>query len=147
LSAAAFDDGARASGPAQLGYGDGDEATVVSFGPNPNSKYITTYFRATFQATAVPATLTLGLLLADDGAVAYVNGVEVARDNMPAGVVTSSTRAASNRSGTAESETRSFAIPPSVVQAGTNTIAVEVHQDVPSSSDLSFQASLTSSAA
>jgi hypothetical protein len=90
---------------------------VVSFGPNPNTKYITTYFRVTFEATAGPANPTLGLL-ADDGAVAYINGVEVVRDNLPAGVITSSTRAASNRSGTAESETRSFAIPPSVVQAG-----------------------------
>src|SRR5262249_33094290 len=40
-----FDDSAWASGPAQLGYGDGDEATVVSFGPDANNKYITTYFR------------------------------------------------------------------------------------------------------
>jgi len=37
-----------ASGPAQLGYGDGDEATVVSYGPDSGSKYITTYFRHTF---------------------------------------------------------------------------------------------------
>ena len=140
-----FDDSAWASGPAQLGFGDGDEATVVSFGPNPNDKFITTYFRTTFQATAVPSSLTLDLM-ADDGAVVYVNGVEVARDNMPAGTITSSTRAASNRSGAAESEIRSFTIPPSVVQVGANTIAVEVHQDAPSSSDLSFQAALTSTA-
>jgi hypothetical protein len=93
----------------------------------------------------VPSSLTLDLM-ADDGAVVYVNGVEVARDNMPAGTITSSTRAASNRSGAAESEIRSFTIPPSVVQVGANTIAVEVHQDAPSSSDLSFQAALTSTA-
>jgi hypothetical protein len=30
---AGFNDASWASGPAQLGYGDGDEATVVSFGP------------------------------------------------------------------------------------------------------------------
>src|SRR6476620_11534342 len=39
--ASGFGDGGWAQGPAQLGYGDGDEATVVSFGPNANSKYRT----------------------------------------------------------------------------------------------------------
>ena len=47
--ASAFNDSAWASGPAQLGYGDGDEATVVGFGPNPNQRYRTTYFRRTLQ--------------------------------------------------------------------------------------------------
>jgi hypothetical protein len=43
-----FPDGGWATGNAELGYGDGDEATVVSFGPNSGAKYITTYFRKTF---------------------------------------------------------------------------------------------------
>src|SRR5688572_28326047 len=43
-----FDDSQWSNGPAQLGYGDGDEATVVGFGPNANDKYITTYFRRKF---------------------------------------------------------------------------------------------------
>jgi hypothetical protein len=30
-----------------LGYGDGDEATVVSYGGDPGNRYITTYFRKT----------------------------------------------------------------------------------------------------
>jgi len=33
-----FADGGWASGPAELGYGDGDEATVVSFGGDPALK-------------------------------------------------------------------------------------------------------------
>src|SRR5687768_13963903 len=40
-----FNDSGWASGPAQLGYGDGDEATVVSYGNDSANKYITTYFR------------------------------------------------------------------------------------------------------
>ena len=32
--ATAFNDGGWASGPAELGYGDGDEATVVRYGPD-----------------------------------------------------------------------------------------------------------------
>jgi hypothetical protein len=43
-----FDDSTWASGSAELGYGDGDEATVVSYGSNPNRKYTTTYFRKMF---------------------------------------------------------------------------------------------------
>ena len=39
------------SGPAELGYGDGDEATVVSFGPDPFNKFVTTYFRHHFFVT------------------------------------------------------------------------------------------------
>src|SRR6185503_19444915 len=40
-----FDDSAWKSGPAQLGYGEGDEATLIAYGPDPNNKRVTTYFR------------------------------------------------------------------------------------------------------
>ena len=33
---------------AELGYGDGDEATIIDFGGDPNNKYTTTYFRRDF---------------------------------------------------------------------------------------------------
>jgi hypothetical protein len=138
-----FDASAWKSGAAQLGYGDGDEATVVSYGPDPTHKYITTYFRTTFTARAIPSALTLGLL-DDDGAVAYINGVEVARDNMPTGVITAATRASSDKTGAAESTVNYFSIPPSSVQVGVNTIAVEVHQITFTSPDLSFLATLSS---
>jgi hypothetical protein len=138
-----FGDGAWPAGRAQLGYGDGDEATEIGYGPNANAKYLTTYFRTTFNALAVPQTLTLNLL-ADDGAAVFINGVEVVRDNLPGGALTAATRASSGRSGTDEATVRAFPIAPSVVHAGTNTIAVEVHQDNGQSSDLSFAAALTS---
>ena len=141
-----FDDTTWAQGPAQLGYGDGDEATVISYGPNANQKYATSWFRTTFLATAVPATLTLDLV-ADDGAVVYVNGVEVLRDNVGPGDDVAALRAASGRSGGAENAVRSFVLPPELVIAGVNTIAVSVHQDAPASSDLSFSAALRSTAA
>ena len=38
----AFNDAGWSNGPAQLGYGDGDEATIVNYGPNSANKYITT---------------------------------------------------------------------------------------------------------
>jgi len=36
----AFSDAAWPAGNGQLGYGDGDEATVVPFGPNASARYI-----------------------------------------------------------------------------------------------------------
>ena len=46
--------------------------------------------------------------VADDGAVVYVNGTEVVRDNLPAGSVTSLTRSATGRSGTDENAARTL---------------------------------------
>jgi hypothetical protein len=137
-----FNDSGWSTGVPQFGYGDGDEQTVVSFGPNGNQKYITTYFRTTFEVAALPDTATIQLM-ADDGAVVYVNGVEVARDNMPAGTITDTTRASTGRTGGTESELRPFSVPLSLIHSGTNSIAVEVHQDRPSSSDLSFDLDLS----
>jgi hypothetical protein len=58
-----FDDSSWSSGPAELGYGDGDEATVVNYGVFTDLKFETTYFRQSFAANlrdgAVSATLHL----------------------------------------------------------------------------------------
>ena len=138
----AFNHSAWPTGTTQLGYGDGDESTIVSYGPSASSKYITTYFRTLFEVTEMPEHLNLGLL-ADDGAVVYLNGVEVTRDNMPSGTITDATRAVTGRSGGDENAIRPFTLPVSRLHTGTNLLAVEVHQDSASSSDLSFDADLT----
>jgi chitodextrinase len=138
-----FDDGGWAQGPAELGYGDGDEATVVSFGPNATLKPLTTYFRHTFQV-ANPATvgqMTLRVLR-DDGAVVYLNGTEVARTNMPTGTITSTTIAAATADGAAEDTFFPFTVNPSLLVTGANTLAVEIHQRSRNSSDISFDLSL-----
>lgn len=141
-----YSDAAWASGNAQLGYGDGDEATVVSYGPDPNNKYMTTYFRKNVNITnpSTYSSFTINLIR-DDGAVVYVNGVEVVRDNMPAGPILHTTGASSNVGGAAESTAYPFTIASSYFVNGNNTIAVEVHQDVPTSSDISFDLELTAS--
>ena len=89
-----FNDSSWASGPAQLGYGDGDEATIVSFGPDSANKYITTYFRQAFTVLN-PSEFTNveARLLVDDGAVVYLNGQEVMRANLPAGAISAATTA------------------------------------------------------
>src|SRR5262245_66407587 len=67
-----FGDLAWHSGRSQLGYGDGDEATVVGFGPNPFFKSITTYFRRAFSLADPRDTVRLSLrLLRDAGAGVY----------------------------------------------------------------------------
>lgn len=135
--APAFNDSSWVSGSAELGYGDGDEITIVGFGPNSQQKYTTTYFRVKFNLTALPtANQVVRLSLRrDDGAVVYLNGNEIVRDNMPA-TSTYTTFASSNTS--AENDFRLHTIPASALQLGENTFAVEVHQCDLTSSDLSF---------
>jgi hypothetical protein len=137
----AFDDGTWGVGLPQLGYGDDDEETVVASGPTPSSYYWTSYYRTAFDVDALPAGLTL-LLAADDGAVVYVNGVEVVRDNMPAGTIDNETHAPVWRGTSSEDRLRSFTLDPSTLHAGTNSLAVEVHQAVGGLVDSSFDARL-----
>ena len=133
--AVGFSDGAWSSGVPQLGYGDGDETTVVGFGPDANNKYITTYFRHTFNLdNAFDLTNVLVRLLRDDGAVVYINGIEVLRDNLPAGEILFSTVATA-----AIEDATVFANPSSsLLVNGQNTIAVEIHQSGGTSTDISF---------
>ena len=81
-------------------------------------------------------------LVRDDGAVVYVNGIEVARSNMPAGTITSGSFASTNVDPPQERQFFDFSVPPSVLVNGTNTIAVEIHQNYRSSSDLAFDLAL-----
>ncbi len=84
---ASFDDSGWLSGLAQLGYSNGeenDEATLLNYGPDPNNKYITYYFRHAFSVTNASSYTNLSLqLLVDDGGVVYLNGQEVLRYNLP----------------------------------------------------------------
>jgi len=137
-TAAGFDDSAWPSGPAELGFGDGGEATLLRSGRPAYA------FRRTFTVSGVGNLSDVRLdLLADDGAAAYVNGTEVARVNLPAGPLTEATRATVALSGNAEDTFTSFAVPASVLVEGTNTLAVAVHQNASASSDLSFDARLS----
>jgi len=141
--AAGYNDSAWPSGPAQLGYGENDEATVVSYGGNTTNRHPTTYFRSSFVMNGGTSLGNLSLgLLRDDGAVVYLNGQEVLRDNMPAGTIDYQTLASSTVGGAAESTYFPFPLSPSLLVAGTNVVAVELHQRALDSSDLSFAARL-----
>jgi VCBS repeat-containing protein len=141
--AVSYNDGAWRTGPAQLGYGDGDEATVISYGSNANNRRITYYFRRSF-TVANPAVFASLLVrfVRDDGAVIYLNGVEVARSNMPTGTINYLTRAVTAIGGADESAWQEVPVDPSRLVTGTNVIAVEVHQQSPTSTDVSFNLEL-----
>ncbi len=137
-----FNDSAWAQGRAQLGYGDGDESTTVGYGPDPNNRYITTYFRHTFTNIANFTSLSVSLIR-DDGAVVYLNGVEVFRNNMPAGTITRLTPATSALNEPEEHQPVVANINPARLVRGRNVLAVEVHQRDVFSSDLSFDIELS----
>jgi chitodextrinase len=134
--AVGFDDSLWPSGPAELGFGDGGEATLVTSGA------ITYYFRAGFVLAEAPTEAATMAVKRDDGAIVYVNGVEVWRDNMPGGPATASTTALAAVVGSDEDLFHGTTVPAAVFQAGTNEIAVEVHQSGLGSSDLSFDLAL-----
>lgn len=143
----AFDDGAWASGPAELGYGDETqsrpEATVLQFGDNPQLKHLTYYFRHSFIASTITPIEQLRLdLLRDDGAVVYLNGLEIFRSNLPEGEINYLTTAASSVSQADETRYFSTTINPALLLDGTNVLAVEIHQVNRSSSDISFDLAL-----
>ena len=139
-----FDDSTWAAGNAQLGYGDGDEATVVGYGPNSSAKFITTYFRRSFNVANPGDFIGVTLnILRDDGAVVYINGAEVFRTNMPGGAVGYQTLASAAISGGEESTVFiQAAINASSLVTGTNVLAVEIHQSGGTSTDISFDLDL-----
>jgi hypothetical protein len=141
-----YDDTHWLEGPAELGYGDASEgrpeATVVNSGPSRNF-FITTYFRRSFNIYDASQYSRLNLrLMRDDGAVVYLNGVEVARSNMPDGTPDFQTLANSAIGGTDEYIFSEFTVDAGLLTNGTNIIAVEIHQSSATSSDISFDLEL-----
>ena len=139
-----FDDSQWARGRAELGYGDGDERTVIGFGPNPLDKYVTSYFRHTFRMFDPRIVDSARIdLRRDDGAIVYLNGVEIARTNLPDLGVNHRTLALTPVNGSEEQRSHPFAFPPSLLLPGNNVLAVEVHQVSGASSDVSFALELS----
>ena len=130
-------------GMARLGY-SASENTTVSYRPERSDKYPTTYVRKTFDLT--DAALVSNLLLEierDDGAIAYLNGHEVARDGVATGAVEFGDLASESSSGAEETTFYPFAVDPARLVEGRNVLAIEVHQFTASSSDMSIDARLS----
>lgn len=138
---AAFNDASWASGASELGYGDADEATLVSFGGDANNKYITTYFRKSFSVANLISYYKLRVKR-DDGVVVYINGNEVFRDNISTNQNYQTLASLASDDGNSWLETT---IAGTNLQVGTNVIAVEIHQADVTSSDITFDCELLNS--
>lgn len=129
-----YSDASWSKGNAPLGYGKTQNTVLTA----NRAAY---YFRKSFELKDVKSddVFTLNYVL-DDGCVVYVNGQEVMRDNMPSGTVTYSTLATTYAQNNPNTGSRLIAA--SYFKEGTNVIAVEVHNNNTSSSDILWDAEL-----
>lgn len=127
------------SGNAGIGFGDGDDATTISIGAS-------VMMRKTF---TIPDTSQIlkGVLMMDydDGFVAYLNGVEIARANLGQDgyrplwnqLANSSHEALRYQGLPIDSFFIDRALLKSIIRPGTNVLAVEVHNTPANNNDLS----------
>ena len=138
-----YEDSGWPSGPAPLGFGETNHATVLSYGGDEDWKYATYYFRRAFVVDDPQDYNQLYLnVLRDDGVAVYLNGQELCRDNMPGGSINYLTLAVTNVYGEGE-RTYYWSSNRAVFQPGTNILAVELHQAAMDSIDLNFDLELT----
>ncbi|MCH2062689.1 MAG: Ig-like domain-containing protein [Roseibacillus sp.] len=137
-----YNDSQWESGPAELGYGDGDEDTEVGFGGNRNDKHPTTYFRRTFTVEDADAIVSATCrVFRDDGIVVFLNGTQIGIDNIDADPSYDDFAQQS----VVDDGNLEIVLPPvspALFVGGDNTLAVEIHQADRGSSDLSFNLEL-----
>jgi len=128
-----------AQGAAPLGYGEAGLGTVI-----PDTGVARTVFVHAFSASKVAELEQLVLhLRRDDGAVVYLNGIEVARDNVAAsGVADENTLALSSVFGGNELRYVPHVIDTAALAEGPNLLAIAVHQVVLNSNDMVMDARL-----
>jgi len=130
----AFDD----SGAGLLGYGTINyQAVATNIGQPDRGDRYTAYFRREF--TLTEHMVDAGIeLLSDDGGVVYIDGVEATRSNF-IGLDTyfAFARHHQHPDGTS-TESRTITLPIADLEPGTHTIAVSMHQNSATSSDIGF---------
>ena len=132
-----------AQGPTPLGYGKSSIVTTISYGSDSSNKYPTYYFRKNLTIDSDPASissLTLNFT-ADDGFVVYINGTEACRYLLPDGEITFETYATTYAPDNPDSGT--IELPVNLLREGQNIIAVEVHNNVPGSTDIYWDAEIS----
>jgi hypothetical protein len=136
-----FDDSAWLAGATGIGYSDGDDATVLN---DMRYSYGSVYLRRTFTLNG-PEDLENLLLAAryDDGFVAYVNGIEVARSGTMQQTGDPPAHDALARGGHEASQNEElFSLTPAVstlrFAPEVNLLAIQAHNISLSSSDLSM---------
>jgi uncharacterized repeat protein (TIGR01451 family) len=116
------------------------EDATAGGGGISTARYPTLYFRKVVSVTAPQLTSYIDFILQakfDDGIVVWVNGVEAYRNNMPTGTINYATLASSAIANNG-ADIYSSNIPKSLFVAGNNIIAVEIHQNSLTSTDLFF---------
>ena len=142
-TAPAYADGAWSAGAAPLGYGEtsGLATNVAPVAPNYPAADVEpgpAYFRTTFTATGTTGLTTAFFeIMADDGAVIYLNGVEAARINFPLAPTPATYGQEAlgpidpgNNYGPIEALFVAVPFDRSLLKEGVNTLAVEVHQAI-----------------
>ena len=141
-----FDDTVWASGAAQLGFGEGDEATPLRHGRRRHNQHHLLFPQEVrFGRRSRISSLTMRLLR-DDAGVVYVNNNEVFRSpNLPAAPTTINHTTPATTTG--ENSIDTAVLSGTNIVAGQNVVAVEIHQESITSSDVSFDLELTAKAA
>jgi hypothetical protein len=132
-----FNDSTWGMGPAQLGYGDGDEATTL---PRPAVAQPSVYFRRHFMVSGTVTRADLRVRH-DDGVAVFVNGVQVYGEYLARGLAHGAYASATSAEN--ELSTQTLSLSPNPFRAGDNVVAVMIKQAGPTSSDLSFDLELT----
>mgnify|MGYP001627210331 CR=1 FL=1 len=132
-----FNDSSWLSGPGGMGFGDNDDNTLI---PNPSvSVYMRKEFVVFDTASVVQAVFCMDY---DDGFVAYLNGVEIARANINAVTPAWNAQAASSHEAMLyQNQQPDYFVLNSTTLAGllingTNVLCVETHNFPANSSDL-----------
>lgn len=134
-----FDDSGWQQGQAPLGYGYQEIVTPVAGGPG-NGESVTGYYRYEFNVIDPALYVDLSLhVIRDDGIVIYLNGTEVLRNNLPAGNIGANTLAVNDiQAASVYLAVVSVSLSPALLQPGTNSIAIELHQSSAASPDAAF---------
>jgi hypothetical protein len=128
-----FGDGSWLSGATGIGYGDGDDATVLT---DMQNGYLTIFCRKTFNVADVGAIDELILsVVIDDGFNAYLNGTLVASHNVSGEAFDSPANTAVTNGDLIE---RDISSQKGLLRNGTNVLSFSVHNTALDSTDLSF---------
>ncbi|MBT2484568.1 MULTISPECIES: fibronectin type III domain-containing protein [unclassified Microbacterium] len=143
-NAVTFDASAWSTGQGLLARGVAAAATNVD-PANLSPKPLSAQFRHTFTvvdaADVEDGTVTL---IADDGVVVYLNGVELGRANLGTGALTQNSYAtAAPRATTAGANRVTFTVPANLLVEGDNVISASVHANYRTTPDLSFDLALS----
>ena len=124
--------------PTSLGYGEGPGVLSSDLVQPSSPRPATSYFRREFDLANPADVVLLDLYMKlDDGAVVYVNGTEVARFNMDLDLaVDNDTFASANESSERDWKNIPINCEALGLQATGNVIAVSIHQENASSSDI-----------